>query len=118
SLWGPTGRSVGCARCGFVGFAANTDAMEDIAQSHRGDIAAWADAAITPRHAAEHTGNAAESPPETLAEPEPAQDADLGAADSPGSLTKATLPDPTTPTLAPHPPPHAPPIHPRTHPPP
>src|SRR5262249_3742347 len=63
SSLGPTGRSVRCARCGYVWFAANTDAMEDIAQSHRGDIAAWADAAITPRPAAEHTGKAAESPP-------------------------------------------------------
>jgi len=47
-------------------------------------------------------------PPETLAEPEPAQDADLGAADSPGSLTDATLPDATTRTLAPEPPADAP----------
>ena len=108
SSLGPTGRSVRCARCGYVWFAANTDAMEDIAQSHRGDIATWPDAAIAPRHAAEPTGNATESPPETLAEPEPAQDADLGAADSPGSLTDATLPDATTRTLAPEPPADAP----------
>ncbi len=40
SSLGPTGRSVRCARCRHVWFAANTDALADIAEAHRADVAA------------------------------------------------------------------------------
>ncbi len=36
---GPTGRSVRCARCQHTWFAANTEAMADVAQAHRADLA-------------------------------------------------------------------------------
>jgi predicted Zn finger-like uncharacterized protein len=40
SSLGPTGRSVRCARCRHVWFAANTEALADIAEAHRTDVAA------------------------------------------------------------------------------
>src|SRR5262245_7496282 len=40
SSLGPSGRSVRCARCQHVWFAANTDAMADVAEAHRADLAA------------------------------------------------------------------------------
>jgi len=39
---GPTGRSVRCARCRTVWFAANTDALSEIAASHRAEMAQFA----------------------------------------------------------------------------
>jgi predicted Zn finger-like uncharacterized protein len=41
---GPTGRSVRCARCKQMWFAANTEALADVAEAHRGDLAAIAEA--------------------------------------------------------------------------
>ena len=40
SSLGPSGRSVRCARCQHMWFAANTDAMADVAEAHRADLAA------------------------------------------------------------------------------
>jgi len=37
---GPTGRSVRCARCKETWFAANTEALVDVAEAHRADGAA------------------------------------------------------------------------------
>ena len=74
SSLGPTGRSVRCVRCRQVWFAANTDAMAEIAQSHRDDVVAWAETDVAPPY------GGLPSPPgmppralETLAEPEPAK---------------------------------------------
>src|SRR5258708_15926985 len=39
SAVGPTGRSVRCARCRNVWFAANTEALSEIAASHRAEMA-------------------------------------------------------------------------------
>jgi len=39
SSLGPSGRSVRCARCQHVWFAANTGAMADVAEAHRADLA-------------------------------------------------------------------------------
>jgi predicted Zn finger-like uncharacterized protein len=41
---GPTGRAVRCARCKQTWFAANTEALVDVAEPHRVDLAAIADA--------------------------------------------------------------------------
>src|SRR5215475_7353985 len=38
SSLGPSGRSVRCARCGHVWFAANTQALSAIAQAHRAEL--------------------------------------------------------------------------------
>src|SRR5262249_59376133 len=40
SSLGPSGRSVRCARCQHMWFAANTDAMADVAEAHRADLTA------------------------------------------------------------------------------
>jgi len=40
SSLGSSGRSVRCARCQHVWFAANTEAMADVAEAHRADLAA------------------------------------------------------------------------------
>jgi len=45
---GPSGRSVRCARCQHVWFAANTEAMVDVAEAHRADLAAIAEAPPVP----------------------------------------------------------------------
>ena len=42
SSLGPAGRSVRCARCQRVWFAANSMALAEIAQAHRADLAALA----------------------------------------------------------------------------
>ncbi len=41
---GPSGRSVRCARCRTVWFAANTDTLSEIAESHRAEMAQFATA--------------------------------------------------------------------------
>jgi predicted Zn finger-like uncharacterized protein len=41
---GPTGRSVRCARCKQMWFAANTEALADVADAHRADLAVIAEA--------------------------------------------------------------------------
>jgi predicted Zn finger-like uncharacterized protein len=41
---GPTGRSVRCARCKQMWFAANTEALADVADAHRADLAVVAEA--------------------------------------------------------------------------
>ncbi len=41
---GPSGRSVRCARCRTVWFAANTEALSEIAESHRAEMAQFATA--------------------------------------------------------------------------
>src|SRR5215470_13317171 len=41
---GPTGRSVRCARCKQTWFAANTEALADVAEDHRADLTALAEA--------------------------------------------------------------------------
>ena len=41
---GPTGRSVRCARCKQTWFAANTEALADVAEAHRTDLTALAEA--------------------------------------------------------------------------
>jgi len=41
---GPTGRSVRCARCKQTWFAANTEALADVAEAHRADLTALAEA--------------------------------------------------------------------------
>ena len=40
---GPTGRSVRCARCKQMWFAANTEALADVADAHRADLAVIAE---------------------------------------------------------------------------
>ena len=40
SSLGPSGRSVRCARCQHVWFAANTEAIVDVSEAHRADLAA------------------------------------------------------------------------------
>jgi predicted Zn finger-like uncharacterized protein len=37
---GPSGRAVRCARCKQTWFAANTQALADVAEAHRADLAA------------------------------------------------------------------------------
>jgi predicted Zn finger-like uncharacterized protein len=46
SAVGPTGRSVRCARCRTVWFAANTAALAEIATAHRADMAQFATAEL------------------------------------------------------------------------
>jgi predicted Zn finger-like uncharacterized protein len=41
---GPTGRSVRCARCKQMWFAANTEVLADVAEAHRADLATIAEA--------------------------------------------------------------------------
>jgi predicted Zn finger-like uncharacterized protein len=53
SAVGPTGRSVRCARCRTVWFAADTTALSAIAASHRADIAQFAATAAGPDEAVE-----------------------------------------------------------------
>jgi predicted Zn finger-like uncharacterized protein len=48
SSLGPTGRSVRCARCQHTWFAANTEAMADVADAHRADLAAVGEASPDP----------------------------------------------------------------------
>src|SRR5262249_47923257 len=48
---GPSGRSVRCARCQQVWFAANTEAMADVAEAHRADLAAIAETTPSPEAA-------------------------------------------------------------------
>jgi len=45
---GPTGRSVRCARCKETWFAANTEALADVADAHRADLAVIAEAPPVP----------------------------------------------------------------------
>jgi predicted Zn finger-like uncharacterized protein len=45
---GPTGRSVRCARCKQMWFAANTEALADVADAHRADLAVIAEAPPVP----------------------------------------------------------------------
>jgi predicted Zn finger-like uncharacterized protein len=48
SAVGPTGRSVRCARCRTVWFAANTAALDEIATAHRAEMAQFATAVSGP----------------------------------------------------------------------
>jgi len=48
SSLGPAGRSVRCARCQHVWFAANTEAMADVAETHRADLEAIAETPHVP----------------------------------------------------------------------
>jgi predicted Zn finger-like uncharacterized protein len=90
SSLGPGGRSVRCARCQHTWFAANAEAMADVAEAHRADLAAIAedppasdatppapDAAPAPPQAAEVdqalAGDTDVSPP-AWPEPAPAPD--------------------------------------------
>jgi predicted Zn finger-like uncharacterized protein len=43
---GPTGRSVRCARCKQMWFAANTEVLADVAEAHRADLATIAEAPL------------------------------------------------------------------------
>jgi predicted Zn finger-like uncharacterized protein len=70
SSLGPSGRSVRCARCQHVWFAANTDAMADVAEAHRADLAT-----IT------------EAPPPADAAPDPPSAAPLEPAEAGQTLT-------------------------------
>jgi predicted Zn finger-like uncharacterized protein len=45
---GPTGRSVRCARCKQMWFAANTEALADVADAHRADLAVIPEAPPVP----------------------------------------------------------------------
>src|SRR4051812_45327057 len=45
---GPTGRSVRCARCKQMWFAANTEALADVADAHRADLDVIAEAPPIP----------------------------------------------------------------------
>jgi predicted Zn finger-like uncharacterized protein len=114
---GPAGRSVRCARCRTVWFAANTAALSEIAASHRAEMAQFAttgsgDAAgPAPVPAAYWMDEAVASEPEP--EPEPAEVAfvedapPLAAADSaisvdqPASSETAETPLIESPALAP-----------------
>jgi predicted Zn finger-like uncharacterized protein len=61
---GPSGRSVRCARCQHVWFAANTDAMADVAEAHRADLAAIAEVPPPPEAATPAQDLAPAPPPE------------------------------------------------------
>jgi predicted Zn finger-like uncharacterized protein len=68
---GPTGRSVRCARCKQMWFAANTEALADVADAHRADLAVIAEAPPV-----------AESPaPERQFVPDPGVSPEAGLAD-------------------------------------
>jgi predicted Zn finger-like uncharacterized protein len=87
SSLGPSGRSVRCARCQHVWFAANTDAMADVAEAHRADLATIAE--VPP-------------PPETTPELPPAAPAE--AAEAGQALTnEAFMTPPAWPTHEPAP---------------
>jgi len=91
SSLGPSGRSVRCARCQQVWFAANTEAMADVAEAHRVDLGVIADA-----------------PPSPAAEPDPAPVAPPEAAEVEQALTSEA--DVSLPAwLAPEPAPEDPP---------
>jgi predicted Zn finger-like uncharacterized protein len=63
---GPTGRSVRCARCKQTWFAANTEALADVAEAHRADLTVIAEAppvsALAPE---QHFAPAPDISPET-----------------------------------------------------
>ena len=75
---GPTGRSVRCARCRTVWFAANTAALSEIATSHRAEMAQFATTASGPDAAAGWPEPGEEAPADGTAdesvagEPDPA----------------------------------------------
>jgi predicted Zn finger-like uncharacterized protein len=83
---GPTGRSVRCARCKQTWFAANTEALADVAEAHRADLTAIAEAPPV-----------ADSPaPEQpfAAAPDISPEADPQAFDSDAGMTSPAWPDP------------------------
>jgi predicted Zn finger-like uncharacterized protein len=63
SSLGSSGRSVRCARCQHVWFAANTDAMADVAEAHRADLAAIAETPPDPAAPGPGFADAADAPP-------------------------------------------------------
>ena len=72
---GPTGRSVRCARCRTVWFAANTEALSEIAASHRAEMAQFAAAGADSDLAVEWPEPEAESAagePQAASEPQAA----------------------------------------------
>jgi predicted Zn finger-like uncharacterized protein len=63
---GPTGRSVRCARCKQTWFAANTEALADVAEGHRDDLTALAEAPpVSASPPEQHIAPAPDSSPET-----------------------------------------------------
>src|SRR5262249_29850569 len=85
---GPTGRSVRCARCKQTWFAANTEALADVAEAHRADLTAIAAApSVTDSPAPEwHFAPSPDIPPESDP-PDQAFDSDAG-------MTTPAWPDP------------------------
>jgi predicted Zn finger-like uncharacterized protein len=86
---GPTGRQVRCARCQNMWFAANTEAMADVAEAHRADLA-WI--AETPPGAGPPSEAATEAGTEGFSWPaEPPN----GGADSAADPAQAQAQDPS-----------------------
>jgi predicted Zn finger-like uncharacterized protein len=103
SAVGPTGRSVRCARCRSVWFAANTEALAEIAASHRAEMAQFAATEPDSEVAVEWPAPADEQPTAEPQEVELVQDAPSIAADSPPSDPPAApdAPQIESPALAP-----------------
>jgi predicted Zn finger-like uncharacterized protein len=101
SSLGPSGRSVRCARCQQVWFAANTEAMADVAEAHRADLAAIAEDPPLPE-AAPPAQDLAPAPPLQTAE---ADQALVGETEvSPPAWPEPASEDPPPPPLIESPP--------------
>jgi predicted Zn finger-like uncharacterized protein len=125
---GPAGRSVRCARCGHVWFAANTEALTAIADDHRAEMAAFATdvpAGEAPAAVAadpDAVPDGTESPPESgwtvpdeapidaVSQPEPEPEPEIAAEPAPDLITIEHAPalapdDPSEPAAEAPPPP-------------
>src|SRR5262245_54487009 len=77
---GPTGRSVRCVRCQHMWFAANTEALAEIAEAHRADMDAFAASMVSSVPAEEPAPELQEEPAAPVSEdappalPEPADE--------------------------------------------
>jgi predicted Zn finger-like uncharacterized protein len=113
SAVGPTGRSVRCARCRSVWFAANADALTEIAASHRAEMEQFAVAGPEPEGVVESPVPAEEpaapEPPDAGLVPDaPSIAVDSQAADPPAAIDAPLI---ESPALAPvEPEPAAPPL--------
>ena len=109
SSLGPTGRSVRCARCRHVWFAANTEALAEIAEAHRVDVAALSGAPPAAEPPPPEPPTSESLPPRESLAPEPALDAvqDPPPADEPVAVADAPPIAPAEPSASepPAPPP-------------
>jgi len=95
---GPTGRSVRCARCQHMWFAANTEALAEIAEAHRADMAEFSASMVSSVPAAEPAPGSPEEPAfppaedSSLAQPEPTDQAGFEASPPPEAVTISDAP--------------------------